>query len=331
VALPLLLAACESSPTDTDLPEGVQPITEGALLHHLEVLAADSMAGRRAGSQYERRSAAYVRDRFVEIGLEPGVSDYFQIFAISVRVDGQLGLLSQNVLGALAGRGDLAREWIVLGAHYDHIGVDPTTGIANNGADDNASGTAMMLEVARYLSEYFTAEGPSMADRRSIMFQAYGAEEVGLIGSFYYCQNPTVPMGDVMAMVNLDMVGRLQDNTLLVLGTSSSADWISVLGGVNRQALSFSSVEGFLNRSDQYCFYQRQRPVLFLHTGLHDEYHTPQDDAELINGPGMVRIAKLAADVLIDLALRAEPLEFAGGPLPLPASPGAISFSETRR
>lgn len=283
------------------------------------------MFGRRAGSQYERRSAAYVRDRFVEIGLEPGVSDYFQIFSISVRVDGQLGLLSQNVLGVLPGRGDLAREWIVLGAHYDHIGVNPTNGLVYNGADDNTSGTAMMLEVARYLSEYFAAEGPSTADRRSIMFQAYGAEEVGLIGSDYYCENPTVPMGDVMAMVNLDMVGRLRDNTLLVLGTSSSSDWGSVLSGVNRQALLFSSVDGFLNRSDQYCFYQRQRPVLFLHTGLHDEYHTPLDDVELINGAGMVRIAKLAADVLIDLAVRAERLDFSGGPLPLPASPGAVS------
>lgn len=320
--LPLVVVACDSSPSgpngDDNGAIDTSRISSSVLLDHLNFLAADSLYGRRAGSEYELRSAEYLRDRFVEFGLEPGAPDYFQEFTIAVAVDGRTGLVSQNVLGVLRGKGLLAGQWVILGAHYDHVGYesgsDPV--VVYNGADDNASGTALMLEISRYLSEYFSDGTHGEPDRRSIMFQAYGAEEVGLVGSFYFCGQPTVVMDSVVAMVNLDMVGRLRDDALGLIGLSSSPDWTSALAGANTESLSLTVVEGLLNRSDQYCFYQHQRPVLFLHTGLHAEYHTPLDDVALINEEGMVRIGNFAINAMLNLAHNFDRLQFATGSLP---------------
>jgi len=322
LSLVLVIVACDSSPSGPNVDDnpGVDTsrISSNVLLDHLNFLAADSLYGRRAGSEHERRSAEYVRDRFVEFGLEPGAPDYFQEFVIGVPVDGQAGLVSQNVLGILRGGGQLAGQWVILGAHYDHVGYvsgsDPP--IVYNGADDNASGTALMLEIARYLSEYFSDGSGGDPDRRSVMFQAYGAEEVGLVGSFHFCGQPTVVMDSIVAMVNLDMVGRLRDDALGLIGLASSSDWSSALTGANTESLSLTVVEGLLNRSDQYCFYQRQKPVLFLHTGLHPEYHTPFDDVALINEDGMVRVGNFAINALMNLVHRADRLSFAAGSLP---------------
>ena len=324
--LALVTVGCDSSPSAPDVDDN-QPIdsvrlSSSVLLDHLNFLAADSLYGRRAGSVHERRSAEYIRDFFIEFGLEPGAPDYFQEFTIPVAVDGRTGLVSQNVLGVLRGKGLLAGQWVILGAHYDHLGYesgsDPV--IVYNGADDNASGTALMLEIARYLSEHFSDDTGGAADRRSVMFQAYGAEEVGLVGSFHFCGQPTLAMDSVVAMVNLDMVGRLRDDALGLIGLSSSPEWNSAVSEANTESLSLYVVEGLLNRSDQYCFFQRQRPVLFLHTGLHPEYHTPFDDVALINEDGMVRVGKLAINVMRNLVARSERLNFSGGPLPWDAA-----------
>jgi hypothetical protein len=322
LSLVLIIVACDSSPSGPNVDDnpGVDTsrISSSTLLDHLNFLAADSLYGRRAGSEHERRSAEYVRDRFVEFGLEPGVPDYFQEFAIGVPVDGQTGLVSQNVLGVLRGRGQLAGQWVILGSHYDHVGYVSGSNppIVYNGADDNASGTALMLEIARYLSEYFTDGSGGDLDRRSVMFHAYGAEEVGLVGSFHFCGQPTVAMDSIVAMVNLDMVGRLRDDALGLIGSSSSSDWSSALTGANTESLSLTIVEGLLNRSDQYCFYQRQKPVLFLHTGLHPEYHTPLDDVALIDEDGMVRVGNFAINALVNLVHRADRLNFTSGSVP---------------
>jgi hypothetical protein len=123
--LVIQLAACDSSPSSPEdgPPDGViPPISDAALLSHLNFFAADSLYGRRAGSEHERRSAEYIRDRFIEMDLEPGAPSYFQEFTITVPVDGRTGLVSQNVLGILRGQGSLAGQWVILGAHYDHVG-----------------------------------------------------------------------------------------------------------------------------------------------------------------------------------------------------------------
>jgi len=311
----VLLAACNS-----DLPSAPEPppfealLVDTALLDHLNFLAADSLFGRRLGSEHERRAAEYVRDRFQEYGLQPGDTSYLQTVPLPFPVDGDTGRTSQNVLGVLPGEGSLAGQWLILGAHYDHVGflqVSEDSVVVYNGADDNASGTALMLEIARYLSDQLS--GVRGTDgRRSIMFQAYGAEEAGMVGSNYFCEHPTVPIDSVVAMLNLDMVGQLRYNVLVLIGTSSSAEWIDLLAAANGTSfLSFSLSEGLLGRSDQACFYLRQRPVLFLHTGMHAEYHTPYDDVWLINTEGMLRVGNLAVALLQDLAVRPDRLVFA--------------------
>ena len=111
-------------------------------------------------------------------------------------------------------------------------------------------------------------------------------------------------MGDITAMVNFDMVGRLRNNTLILIGTSSSNEWPTVLDPANKELLDFAFSDAVLNRSDQYCFYVSGRPVVFLHTGTHGEYHTTADDVELIDEAGMARIGNFAIEVLLNLVHR---------------------------
>jgi Zn-dependent M28 family amino/carboxypeptidase len=217
------------------------------------------------------------------------------------------------VLAVLPGSGDLAGQWVLLGAHYDHIGFDQVTedSIAIfNGADDNASGTALMLEIARYLSHYLTAVAGGNTDHRSIMFQAYGAEEVGLRGSSHFVANPSVPLDSVVGMINLDMVGRLRDDRLIMGGARTSDLWDLLLVELNDDRLDLEYSDAGLTRSDQYPFYELGIPVLFFHTGLHSQYHEPSDDTWLINLDGMVEVGNLALGVLFNTAIGEEPPEF---------------------
>jgi Zn-dependent M28 family amino/carboxypeptidase len=293
-------------------PDVIPPITAARVLRHVAALADDSMAGRRAGSPFERLAADYVWRRLVEAGLEPGAGeDYSVPFPIPVPVDGMTGLTSQNVVARLDGQGALADDWIVLGAHYDHLGVRETTpGLTAvfNGADDNASGVAALLEAARYLRD--SLAGVS-GDRRGILFLAFGAEEVGLVGSIHFCAAPLIPMARIAAMVNLDMVGRLRDDLgLLLIGTSSWSGWDSAAASANTETLPLTPNADvkLLERSDQWCFYQAGRPVLLVHTGLHAEYHTPDDDVALLNADGMASVARFTVRVVTLLLTTPGPL-----------------------
>jgi Zn-dependent M28 family amino/carboxypeptidase len=215
-------------------------------------------------------------------------------------------LTAQNVLAVLPGKGDLVGQWLILGAHYDHLGfiswnADSVT--IYNGADDNASGVALLLEIARYLTHYYTAGVAADDARRSIMFQAYDAEERGLLGSWHYVQNPTVPTDSIVAMVNLDMVGRMRDNRLVVAGSNTASQWTGMLEGANEDQLSVLFSEEGLSRSDQWPFLQLGKPVLFLSTGMHDDWHTPNDDVWLLDVPGMVKVGDLVVALLDALAI----------------------------
>jgi Zn-dependent M28 family amino/carboxypeptidase len=306
LVLTLAVWACDGGLS----PEPTEFLSETAFLEHLSFLADDSLYGRGSGSPYEREAAEYIRDRFSEYGLTPGVPGFLQDFSAEVRRDSST-LTSQNVLGVLPGTGDLAGQWVVLGAHYDHLGYDVVSQDSldiYNGADDNASGTSLLLETARYLSHYFAQGSGGGRDRRSIMFQAYGAEEPGLLGSSHFVEYPTVPMDSVVAMVNLDMVGRMQNNVLIVLGATTAPRWDDVLDAANEAALQFEYGNAGLGRSDQYPFLVQGTPVLYFTTGLHDEYHTPEDDVWRLNQAGMVLLGDLVARVVSELAVRAEPL-----------------------
>jgi Zn-dependent M28 family amino/carboxypeptidase len=265
---------------------------------HVQALAHDSMAGRGSATTDELRAAGYVRAEFTRYGLEPyGSSGFFQPFAAQ-----NLGS-SQNVVGRLRGAGTLQDEWVIVGAHYDHVGV--RNGQVYNGADDNASGTAGMLELARVLAAHAAAQGFGSEDRRSLLFIAFGMEELGLIGSFFYCQSPRAPLSRLTAMLNLDMIGRLRERSLYVIGENTGREWAGML---RRYETSLTYVALADAGTDHRCFRQNGRPVLSLFTGLHEHYHQPTDDPPTLDAAGMKLVADLALDLAINLAVRPRPL-----------------------
>jgi len=208
-----------------------------------------------------------------------------------------------NVVGLLPGRGALAAEYVIIGAHYDHVGMGgmgslaPGTIEVHNGADDNASGTTALLEVARRLVE------DSSEARRSIIFIAFTAEERGLLGSKYYVRYPRWPLEQTVAMLNMDMVGRLTDNNLTVYGTGTATQFNSLIDRANELCqLEIDKQAAGFGPSDHSSFYEVDIPVFHFFTGLHNDYHRPSDDFEKANVPGMARIADFVTAVLMDVA-----------------------------
>lgn len=209
---------------------------------------------------------------------------------------------ARNVLAVLPGKGPLADEVVVLGAHYDHLGMGGTNSAApgveaiHHGADDNASGTAALVEVARQLAE----RGPFA---RTILFAAFSGEERGLLGSAHYTANPALPLEKTVAMVNLDMVGRLTDDKLIVHGTGTGTTLDALVDRLlEGRGFEVTKEPGGFGPSDHASFYAKKIPVLHLFTGSHEDYHRPTDTAEKINYEGMARIAAFVADVVTDLA-----------------------------
>ncbi len=209
-----------------------------------------------------------------------------------------------------------ADEIVVIGAHYDHLGMGGTSSsrapgarAIHHGADDNASGTSLMLDVARRLSKL--PEKPS----RTIVFMAFGAEELGALGSRYWVEHPPVPMTSVVAMINADMVGRMRDRTLVVDGAGTSATWADLLQKAN-EGLSLNlklGAEGF-GASDHASFTAARVPVAFLFTGVHDDYHMPSDTADKIDVSGIDLASTLATRLAFAVTERAERLIFVDPP-----------------
>ncbi|HEX8616939.1 MAG TPA: M28 family peptidase, partial [Thermoanaerobaculia bacterium] len=212
---------------------------------------------------------------------------------------------AQNVAGVIRGRGRLADEVVVVGAHYDHLGhggkgsLRPNDTAIHNGADDNASGTAAVLVAARRIHALLS----DAADRRTIVLALFSAEEMGLGGSSYFVANPPVPLPKIVAMINLDMVGALRDEKVMAFGTESAAEWKPLVDRIGRELkLDVTSSGDGYGPSDQTSFYAKQIPVVHFFTGSHDRYHTPDDDANAVNFEGASRIADLTARVAAALA-----------------------------
>jgi hypothetical protein len=207
----------------------------------------------------------------------------------------------KNVIGVIDGEGPLAEETVIVGAHYDHVGyggansLSPNIKEVHNGADDNGSGTVTLIELARR----FGARKEKL--KRRLVFLAFTAEESGLIGSARYCSEPIYPLDKTVAMINMDMVGRLKDNKLIIYGTGTSPHWKAELEKVNapHKFEMMLKPEGF-GPSDQSSFYAKKIPVLHFFTGTHPEYHKPGDDWNLINYDGMARIADMVEQVVLD-------------------------------
>lgn len=212
----------------------------------------------------------------------------------------------KNVVAVLEGEGPLADDTIIVGAHYDHVGMGgpgslaPWTHEVHNGADDNASGTAALIETA----ERLVASG--IKPKHRIVFIAFTAEERGLIGSAYYCRNPRFPLEKTVAMLNMDMVGRLRDDKLIVFGTGTAEGFDSLVdeAGAKHGFQITKKPEGF-GPSDHSSFYAQKIPVLHLFTDNHADYHRPTDDADKLNIAGMRRVV----DYLVDVLVRIDSLE----------------------
>jgi hypothetical protein len=210
-------------------------------------------------------------------------------------------LEARNVVAMIPGASpEVGQEVVILGAHYDHLGLGGDGSLApderevHNGADDNASGTAALMEAARRVME--SGERPA----RSLLFIAFTGEEKGLWGSAHYAGEPILPLERTVAMINMDMVGRLRDNTLTVYGTGTAEEWPSLLDKVNEEQpepFVIAPIADGFGPSDHSSFYGESIPVLMLFTNTHADYHRPEDDWWLINPGGMERIAAFAADV----------------------------------
>lgn len=209
----------------------------------------------------------------------------------------------KNVVAVLEGQGPLANETVVIGAHYDHLGeggpgsLAPWTKAIHNGADDNASGTAALVEVARD----FATRGSKPA--RRLVFIAFSGEERGLLGSSHYIKHPAFPLETTIAMVNMDMVGRLQDNKLIVYGTGTAESFDALIDETNqRHKFEIKKDPGGFGPSDHAAFYGKQIPVFHFFTGTHNDYHRPSDDVEKVDVAGMGRIVSMVVDVVDQLA-----------------------------
>jgi len=211
---------------------------------------------------------------------------------------------TSNVVGLVAGRDPLlSNEYIIIGAHYDHLGLGGADSLAprqkgeiHNGADDNASGVAGLLELAEALA----AERHRL--RRSVLCVAFSGEEEGLLGSRAFVTDPPVPLDRVIAMINLDMVGRLKDNSLIIYGQGTSPVWGPLLERLNTAArFNITAHDDGVGPSDHTSFYLKNIPVLHFFTGVHEDYHKPSDDAEKINAEGERRIIAFVRDLVMEL------------------------------
>jgi hypothetical protein len=240
-----------------------------------------------------------------------------------VRVEAKLEAQRQtswNVVGRLRGRGG-APGVVVIGAHYDHLGMGGPSSLApgvtapHNGADDNASGVAALLEAARLLAAR-RGELP-----RDVVFVAFSAEELGVIGSTSFVKSPPAGLAvkDVVAMVNMDMVGRLRENKLQVLGGETAAEWGDLVAAAcGKAGIVCQIADGGYGPSDQTPFYAAGVPVVHLFTGAHRDYHRPTDDTALINAAGGAQVAVAATEMAVALSGRDARLTYKAAPAPAP-------------
>jgi hypothetical protein len=320
----LVLAAHLAAPVTQDT---LSPAAH-RVLADVRFLADDRQEGRGVGTAGLERSGTYIRDAFARAGLRTS----FQDFTIPADAPAVLhttlgGAAARNVVAVLPGASPALRgQVVVVGAHYDHLGLggfgalDPdSTGRVHNGADDNASGTAALVEIARTLARRHPA--------RTIVFVAFSGEELGTLGSSYFVQHPVPqPVDSIYAMLNLDMVGRLKNARLAALGAATAKEFPALLDSLNTPARFDlrASGDGW-GPSDHAVFFAARRPVLHFFTDLHDDYHRSTDDWQRINAVGLAQIAQFVADLAWALANRPGPLTFVDAPRPQAsaAGPGA--------
>jgi hypothetical protein len=333
-----LAGACHTVDPAPAQPLVVEP---ERILRDIAYLADDKLEGRGTGTAGNDSAAAYLARRHAALGLRPLAVDTTiaecRTITTAARCDSYLqhfqarsadlahgghpdGVPTQNVIALIPGRDAALRgQYVVIGAHFDHLGrstngaLDPQRGdVIRNGADDNASGTAAVLELARLLSARPT--------RRSIVVAHFSGEELGLLGSQWFVEHSAVPLDSVDAMINFDMVGRLRNDKLIVYGVATASELPAILSAANvAPALVVNAQGDGFGPSDQSSFYAKGIPVLHFFTDLHDDYHSATDDVEKINSAGEGRVVALAERVIRDIADRPARLTAVRVAAPAPA------------
>jgi hypothetical protein len=273
-----------------------------AIRKHIKILANDSLQGRGTGTEGERMAAAYLAAQFHKLKLRPmgDKGTWFQDFSFrgGAHGEGQPGT-ARNVIAYLDNK---APYTVIVGAHYDHLGLGTQGGSLDanpmdkihNGADDNASGTAGVLELARYFATNRKKE------KNNFLFILFSGEELGLLGSKYFAEHPTIDLAKVNYMINMDMIGRLNPDTktVVVNGTGTSPVWEPLLKSLATEQLNIKTDSSGTGPSDHTSFYLKNIPVLHFFTGSHSDYHKPSDDWDKINYAGTVAVLNLISQVI---------------------------------
>ena len=284
--------------------------SQKTLAEHVDFLASAELAGRAPGSDGLRRAAGFVAEQFAAAGLAPAGDDggWFQ----EVTLDGPDGqpTTARNVLGVLRTESDERRaESVIVSAHIDHLGTGwpdvhaGDEGQVHPGADDNASGVAVLIELAK---SFAGGDAP----RRNLLFAAFTAEEAGRAGSRHYAVDPAFPLDQTIGVVNLDSVGRLGDRRIDVLGTGTADEWQHIFRGVGFvTGVESRNVPGNAEGSDQWSFIEKGVPAVQIWSGTHDDYHRPGDTADRVDAAGLVKVATFVKEAVAYLAYeRQEPM-----------------------
>ncbi|MBS1487498.1 MAG: M20/M25/M40 family metallo-hydrolase [Bacteroidetes bacterium] len=274
------------------------------LRHHIKTLAADSLNGRGTGSEGEKMASAYIIKEFKKIKLQPkgDAQGYLQAFPFKGGMHGTgTEGVGHNIVGFIDNG---AAQTVIIGAHYDHLGLGENGGSLDanphgkihNGADDNASGTAGIIELARYFQKNKKKE------KYNFLFISFSGEELGLFGSKYFTDHPTIDLSQVNYMINLDMVGRLDAAThgLAISGTGTSKEWETELKKLAGD-IKIKTDSAGIGPSDHTSFYLKNIPVLHFFTGAHSDYHKPSDDWQKINYEGEKQVLELIIKLVEDL------------------------------
>lgn len=276
-------------------------IREEALRQHIKILANDSLMGRGTGTSGEKMAAAYIESQFRSLKMKPGGENntFYQSFTYRAGAHGtgREGT-ARNIIARIDNG---APRTIIIGAHYDHLGLghDGNSLDANaadkihNGADDNASGVAGVIELARYFRMN------PVREKNNFIFICFSGEELGLYGSKYFTEHPTINAGEINYMINMDMIGRLDPaKGLAVSGSGTSPEWEPLLKSLSTPTVPIKTDSSGMGPSDHASFYLKNIPVLHFFTGSHSDYHKPSDDADKINYAGEKAVLEVIIQVI---------------------------------
>lgn len=283
-------------------------IPEVSIKEDVTFLADDALEGRQTGTVGEQKAAEYIAKRFQDLGLQAkGTDGFFQTFSFKPKTnphqkvnytvkDGDSTITGTNVVAYIDNK---AENTVIIGAHYDHLGYGAEGSLyrgekaIHNGADDNASGVAVLLNLAKRLMKGNI--------NNNYLFITFSGEEMGLLGSNYFVKNPTIDTKKANYMINMDMVGRLKkDSTLAVYGVGTSPIFKQTLRA-NNNRFKLMQKESGVGPSDHTSFYNADIPVLHFFTGQHEDYHKPSDDTALLHFDGMQVISNYIYEIISDL------------------------------